>query len=82
VRAGLPSRARISFCAAIICSTSSISFSASTSGERVGFQSRISSAERLLNSPSRTVVTTKNSSSPPQTTVKAFTAFQSMRRLP
>ena len=32
---------------------------ASTSGERVGFQSRMSSAERFENTPSRIVVTTK-----------------------
>ena len=37
---GAPRLRLSSFCAAIICSTSSISFCASTSGERVGFQSR------------------------------------------
>ena len=51
VRSGLPRRRRISFCAAIICSRSSTSLAASTSGERVGFQSRISSAERFEKTP-------------------------------
>ena len=39
VISGAPRRRRISFCASIIWRTSSISFWASTSGERVGFQS-------------------------------------------
>ena len=48
---------------------SSMSFCASTSGERVGFQSRMSSAERLENSPSRRMKTMKNASVPPKMTV-------------
>ena len=36
---GAPRRRRMAFCASTICRTSSISFCASSSGERVGFQS-------------------------------------------
>jgi 3-hydroxybutyryl-CoA dehydrogenase len=50
-----------------------MSFWASTSGERVGFQSRMSSAERLENIPSSSTATTKKASRPPKTTVKAST---------
>ena len=46
-----------------------MSFWASSSGERVGFQSRMSIAERLENSPSSRTKTTKNSSVPPKMTV-------------
>src|SRR6185503_10849060 len=38
---------------------------------RVGFQSRMSSAERLENIPSSRTSTTKNARVPPKTTVKA-----------
>ena len=41
LRSAAPRRRRISFCASSICCTSSISFCASTSGERVGFQSTV-----------------------------------------
>ena len=46
-----------------------MSFCASASGERVGFQSRMSSDERLENSPSSSTKTTKNASVPPKMTV-------------
>ena len=45
VISGAPRRRRISFCASIIWRMSSISFWASTSGERVGFQSTRSALE-------------------------------------
>ena len=66
VALGQPARRRISFCASIICATSSMSFCASTSGERVGFQSRMSSAERLENSPSSRTKTTKKRERAPE----------------
>ena len=46
-----------------------MSFCASSSGERVGFQSRMSIAERLENSPSRSTKTMKKASVPPKMTV-------------
>ena len=46
-----------------------MSFWASSSGDRVGFQSRMSIAERLENIPSSRTKTTKNSSVPPKMTV-------------
>jgi TIR domain len=74
-----PRRRLISFCAAIICATSSSSFCASTSGERVGFQSRMSRGERFENTPSSSTVITKKASSPPNTTVNASTAAEGTR---
>ena len=46
-----------------------MSFCASTSGERVGFQSRMSIAERLEKIPSSSTNTMKNSRVPPKMTV-------------
>ena len=53
---------------------SSSSSSASTSGERVGFQSRMSIAERLENIPSSSTNTTKKASVPPKMTVNGSIA--------
>ena len=52
VRSGRPRARRRSFCASSIWSTSSISFSASTSGERVGLQSTASAPEPGYQCPS------------------------------
>ncbi len=65
-RSGSPRLRRSSFCASIICAMSSMSFWASSSGERVGFQSRMSSAERLENIPSSSTKTMKNAERAPE----------------
>jgi 3-hydroxybutyryl-CoA dehydrogenase len=66
----------MAFCASIICCTSSSSFSISSSGDRVGFQSRNSRGERFEKTPSSSTATTKNAMSPPKTAVNTSTGWE------